>query len=271
MINRRLKVLQYTWRNRSLGGSFSHWALNCFSPKCGWLAQQAIAKTAQDEEFWQFQLKGFDGILYYSRGLPLQSLYQTITEQAYNWQWHYYQIPQTTVTAADVVFDCGAAEGIFSFLVRSQAKHIYSFEPLPDYLPALAKTFGSDANVSIVPQALGNRTGTAYLQPAGVCSMISQQDTGLAIAMDTIDHFCTTHQTPINYLKADLEGYELNLLAGAKEAIWQFRPKIAITTYHQGSHAQDIRQFLQGIHPSYNILVKGIEERQGAPVMLHAW
>ncbi|MGL5080180.1 MAG: FkbM family methyltransferase [Microcoleaceae cyanobacterium] len=270
-MNRRIKVLQYTWRNRSLGGSFSDWILNCFSPKCGWLAQHVIAQVTQDSQFWQFHLKNSDGILYYSRELPLQSLYQTITEQSYLWQWHYYQIPQTRVTAEDVVFDCGTAEGIFSFLVRSHAKHIYSFEPLPDYLPALAKTFEQDANVSIIPQALGNSIGIAYLHSAGVCSKISEQDTGLAIAMNTIDHFCATQPTVINYLKADLEGYELNLLAGAKEAIWQFRPKIAITTYHQGSHAQEIRQLLQSIHPRYNILVKGIEERQGAPVMLHAW
>lgn len=32
-----------------------------------------------------------------------------------------------------------------------------------------------------------------------------------------------------------------------------------------------ISEFLRNINPAYQIKMKGIEERAGAPVMLHAW
>ncbi len=68
-----------------------------------------------------------------------------------------------------------------------------------------------------------------------------------------------------------MEGYEMIMLAGASDIIREYKPKIAITTYHQEQHARQIQDFLKSIVPSYQIMVKGLEERKGAPVMLHAW
>ena len=60
------------------------------------------------------QIKGHPGKLYFSKDIPVRSLYQTLVEQLYRWHWHYYQLPQTRVGADDIVFDCGSAEGDIS-------------------------------------------------------------------------------------------------------------------------------------------------------------
>lgn len=100
---------------------------------------------------------------------------------------------------------------------------------------------------------------------------MTSDKTETEIVIDTIDNFCATHDIRLSYIKADLEGYEMNLLFGASKTIKKYKPKIAITTYHNEKHASEIEKYLLSINSAYNILTKGIEERKGAPVMLHAW
>ncbi|MEW6557939.1 MAG: hypothetical protein AB1349_11425, partial [Elusimicrobiota bacterium] len=57
---------------------------------------------------------------------------------------------------------------------------------------------------------------------------------------------------------------------GAK-LIEKYLPKIAVTTYHDYKHANQIKELLFKINPNYKILVKGISQFSGCPIMLHAW
>ena len=270
-MKRRIELIKYTLLKRTLGGPLKNWLLNCLGPTCSMLAKHCIEGMTLVGDYQKVKLKNVDDHLFFKQTLSLRSLYQTIAEQFYDWQWHYYQIPQTTVEADDVVFDCGCAEGIFTFLNRHSAKHIYAFEPLPEYVEGLEQTFKDADNVSIVNYALGAEPGTAYLKQCGIASTITAEKTDLKIKISTIDDFCETSGIQPTYIKADLEGYEMNLLSGAANTIRTCKPKIAITTYHIESHARDIADYLMGLNPAYTIKVKGIEERHGAPVMLHAW
>ncbi len=270
--NRRWKLLKYTVRNRSLGGAIPNWFLSCFGPTCNVLAKRVIKEFYSEAEFHKIRIRGYNNYLYLSKMLPIISLYQTLAEQLYDWQWHYYQIPQTKVLPSDIVVDCGCAEGIFSFINQETAKHIYAFEPLPEYIAGLAKTFEHADNVTIVNSALAERAGTAYLIRAGIASSITLEETNTQVNIDTVDRYCLEHDIKVSYIKADLEGYETNLLQGAAEVIRAYRPKIAITTYHKPHHADEISEYLLSIIPSYQILTKGIEHfHNGGPVMLHAW
>lgn len=256
---------------RSFGGPMKNWLFNVFGPTCKILAKRLIDDIGEEDGFLTVKIKGCADTLFYNKRLPLHSLYQTIAEQFYDWHWHYYQIQQTKVTSNDIVFDCGAAEGIFAFKNKRVAKHIYAFEPLPEYLEGLYKTFAGSNNVSIIPKGIGEKCGEAYLKKAGIASYITPIKTETKVEIDTIDHFCMTQNIKVSYIKADVEGYEMNLLRGATNTIKEYRPKIAITIYHKKNHAYDICKFLKNIIPSYNIYMKGIEDRNGDPVMLHAW
>lgn len=63
----------------------------------------------------------------------------------------------------------------------------------------------------------------------------------------------------------------MKMLEGAKKTIKMFSPKIAITTYHRTGDAKKIADQLKSINPDYNIMFKGVEDRNGEPVMIHAW
>ncbi len=64
------------------------------------------------------------------------------------------------------------------------------------------------------------------------------------------------------YIKIDLEGYDYKALLGAEELIRENKPKIAVITYHNFHHAEDISAYLKS---------KGIYQKTGSPIMLHAW
>ncbi len=148
---------------------------------------------------------------------------------------------------------------------------MYAFEPLSDYFDGLLKTFEHVPNVSLINHALGDTCGTAYLNRAGIASSITSVPTDTTVTINTIDAFCEENGVIPTYIKADLEGFELHLLHGAKKTIQKHKPKIAITTYHVKTHAQEIKALSLDFNPSYTILVKGVECNYGAPVMLHAW
>ena len=270
-MNRRLQLLGQSIRRGTTGGGFSDWLLNCLSPPCGVLARRLISRCEVVGCFREFEIRGFAGVLYVDPSISLRSFHQTLAEQGYAWQWHYYQVPQTRVTPADFVIDCGSAEGLFPFLTRSVASGIVCFEPLPEFVRGLKRTFGADTNVRIVSSALGERAGRAFLGRSDISSSITLETTDTPVEVDTIDAYCERTGFPVSYLKADMEGYEMRLLRGASRTIARLRPKIAVTTYHEPGHAEEIAEFLRSLVPTYRFRTKGIESKTGVPVMLHAW
>jgi hypothetical protein len=95
---------------------------------------------------------------------------------------------------------------------------------------------------------------------------------GASISVTTLDHF-RREFGPIDYIKADVEGSEHDLLAGAKETIFADRPKIAITTYHLGNDWERMVSLVRDVVPGYRFRTKGVAYCGGKarPVMLHMW
>ena len=159
--NRRAQLLKLTWQGRSLGGSLPDWALNTLGPTCVFNAKRVIRKLEKRDGFYEVEFKNVPGKLYAPVAMSEFELHQIIAEQFYAWNWHQYQIPQTTIAPGDYVFDCGCCEGLFPFLNHQRAGKFICFEPLEPYRQGLAKTFVDTPNVIVVPEALdtkGTRT-----------------------------------------------------------------------------------------------------------------
>jgi len=141
------------------------------------------------------------------------------------------------------------------------------------FIDSLKTTFKNHINVEILPYGLGDKSSIGYINIADVSSTVTyeQSDGQVPIKIETIDNLFFNQGIKINYIKADLEGHEINMLLGAEKTIKAYKPKIAITTYHAANHAKEIENLLKKYNPEYKIKTKGIEERAGAPVMLHAW
>lgn len=235
---------------------------------------KALKKVRITKEKYENLIIHFKNIrdpLYFPREMKRQSLYQVITESFYPDNWHYYNKEGTTVGKDDTVIDCGAAEGLFSLLIAKNCKKVYVIEPLPRFIEVLKLTFKGFYNVEIIPFALSDKVGKTHIISNNISSSLTRLGRGKAITVTTIDKLFYEKKIPISYIKVDIEGYEIKMLKGAYKTIKKNNPKIAITTYHNKSHALWISRYLKKINPQYFIKLKGIDHKYGTSIMLHAW
>ena len=135
----------------------------------------------------------------------------------------------------------------------------------------MARTFRNWPGVAVLPYALSSRPGQSFIQSAGICSRISAAGPGTPIQVETLDRLFAGPLPAIRFIKADLEGFDLEALEGAREIIARDAPRISVTTYHHPEHARQIADFLMRLQPHYRIRTRGIYQETGAPVMLQAW
>lgn len=188
--------------------------------------------------------------------------------------WHQYDTVYTPVTPEDVIVDCGASEGIWALSVVSKVKKIYLIEPQPEFIETLKRNFRpwiEEGRAEIIEGATGSVDGTCSLS-------LSEQDAdiGQSVQYDaqgkTRVHKLDTlfRDKKITYLKADVEGFEMELLKGAADIVKRDKPKIAITVYHFQNDWQEMKNFLLSLVPEYRWKLRGLVF-YGKPMMLHLW
>jgi len=279
-VKRRLAIVWHWLRGKRNNVGLAELLAKVAGRTCVSKAKRLITKIEDGGDFWIVSLKNLPTALYYPKNLPtqpsdaiklfakrfpLRPLCQVICETMCPDDWHYYEAEGTQVTAEDVVLDCGASEGLFSLSVASKCRRIYAVEPHPAFASALRLTLQHYPNAEVLELAVGGEPGTAFLSDHGIASRLGSS--GHPIQVARVDDLFDK----ITYIKADLEGYEMEMLRGARRTIQRWSPRISIATYHKPEHAQEITEYLRGINPNYKVRTKGIEASNGAPVMLHAW
>jgi FkbM family methyltransferase len=273
MFTRRLRILAHWIKGHRNNVVLSNLLRFIFSLTRAILAQWFIHSIKFFEETGLLQVKlfGVSEPLFFPYDTPRDEVDQVLCDVLKPDQWHYYEIPQTAVKSEDTVADCGAAEGLFTLTVAHRCRYVFAIEPAPAFVRALERTLAGFTNVSVLPYALAESDGVVRLSADGITSRVIETDDGQLVPARAIDSLFVRQGRRLDYLKADLEGAEVSMLRGAIETIRAYRPRIAITTYHQREHAEQIAALLKDIHPDYHIFVKGIMPQDGRLVMLHAW
>jgi FkbM family methyltransferase len=161
-----------------------------------------------------------------------------------------YFIPEVVSVMHDheVFVDIGAYHGRvskkFMQIVQNQYEEIHCFEP---DLNNSFKLFEPDLNnsfklfekfkiehpkISLYDIALGNKKGYInFLTGKGYCSKIWKQSKQKEI-INKFDNIVELNDIKPTFIKIHTEGSELGVLKGAIKTIKQYRPIIAVTTYH---------------------------------------
>jgi FkbM family methyltransferase len=221
--------------------------------------------------FLSIDIAGLDHPLYWPKTLPIKDLFSITEEILDPNDWHRYEIPETSVRNGDVVVDCGASEGLFALTVMDRASRVYAFEPSELFIAAMQRTFAG-TNVILERTLLGARTGTVGFVDESLRSR-ADVDSTLQRPVVTLDAWSERTGSRIDYIKADVEGSELDLIEGGLSVIERNRPRIAIAVYHQPHDWQTIISRLRQVVPEYNFRTKGVVYGKGSrrPTLLHAW
>lgn len=162
----------------------------------------------------------------------------------------------------DIVLDCGANKGIFSAYAAAHGCCCYAFEPTHELIPYLKRHSEFYKN-KIVPveAAVTDHVGTAVLHVRPLrydCnSLLDRFDdaTGeVEVQTTTIDRFVLEHRfAHVDFIKADIEGAERNMLVGAQETLAKFAPRLSICTYHQPDDREVLTKLILKANPRYHI------------------
>jgi len=264
-------VLNHWLTNSRNNVTFIQLIRHLFAPGLKRRARSRIEGIEKTEGFLKVCLQGFETPLYWPEEMDLRSLQMIITEVFDSSDWHHYEIEETSVEADDTVVDCGAAEGLFSLVHLEKCQKIYIVEPLPRFNEALELTFSGQSNIEIFPFALSSTEGFAEISSDGLRTTIKSTDNDTGIQISTLDKLFFETNIPVSFIKADLEGYDFEMIKGAENLIAANLPKIAITTYHHKDHSTLISRHLKKIHSGYKTRLKGIYALDGSPVLMHAW
>jgi hypothetical protein len=144
---------------------------------------------------------------------------------------HRYETVNFHISPGDVVIDAGVAEGNFALSVVERAKELYLFEPDKEWIEPLKATFAPWGNkINIINNYVSNvRRGIV------------------------LDKFF--EHKKIDFIKADIEGAEPQLLKGAQAILSRQTPmKVVLCTYHKSNDAEVLNQMLieKGFHAEFS-------------------
>jgi FkbM family methyltransferase len=175
------------------------------------------------------------------------------------------------VPSSAVVFDVGAQAGQYTklFARAASAGRVYAFEPGSYARSILRATvwLRGLGNVAVVPMAVGAAAGVDVLsvpvkqsgaygfglshlgRPEDRWATVAQE----LVALTTIDAVCAILGLDrVDFIKADVEGWELALLRGAERTLRRFRPTLLIELSGEylvraGDRLDDAFTFLAGL------------------------
>lgn len=269
---RRIKILIFWLLGSRNNVSFKELIQFLTKPTIHKIAKKHIKSITENEDF-EFEFKSFPDKLYWPKSFSIDRLDQIISETFDENDWHYYQKEHTKIEDNEILLEIGAAEGLFPLTVLDKCKHVYLVEPSRTFYNCLQKTYAKhQEKVTIFNSAVGNFNGKIAFNEDSFDGMISESndENSEEIEINKIDNLFKDGQK-ITYLKADIEGFEQEMLKGAEQTIKNNKPKIAITTYHTQNDPNEIIAIIKGFVPEYNHYVKGIYEKTPKPVMIHFW
>lgn len=168
------------------------------------------------------------------------------------------------VDERDIVIDLGANIGMFTgFALWKGAQKVYAFEPVPyvlDYLKQTVEVNDYGNKVEIIPWAVMDKKGEIDICideenfGGSSCVLPREKSKKVKAKAVTLDEFVEENNIDrIDFIKADIEGAERYMLMGAKNVLREFRPKLALCTYHLPDDREVMTDLILEANPDYEI------------------
>ncbi|MDA8290622.1 MAG: FkbM family methyltransferase [Actinomycetota bacterium] len=187
-----------------------------------------------------------------------------------------------TVLEGEVVLDCGAYDGdtLRSWLAeRGPGFRAYvAMEPDPATRARLERCVaaledGARSRVRVLPYSVGGTTGTVTFSASGSLSSSLRDDGpgvgGIEVECVRLDDLAELEETPPTFVKMDIEGAELDALAGASSLVTGTHPMLAVAAYHRQDHLWRVPLALRALWSRYSLSLRPHNE-QGWDLICYA-
>lgn len=139
----------------------------------------------------------------------------------------------------DVVWDIGAAFGLYTVHSAKYCKLVVAFEPEPISCQRLLKNItinGQNSQVTIQEVALGTEAGEVELYLDGYCPSLAgdvNDSRCVKVRKNSIDNLISEGNAPPSVMKIDVEGAEAGVLRGAQNLLnGRNRPRLIFVEVH---------------------------------------
>ena len=147
----------------------------------------------------------------YSTKKTIKKYYAGLCQEQFFGSPHQYLTDNFNIDENSIIADIGAAEGNFSLSIVEKVKSIYIFESDENWILPLEKTFEPwKEKVFIINKFVSDVNNESKI---------------------SLDKYFQDKKLPI-FLKMDVEGYEEQIIQGAKTIMQKKDCKIALCTYH---------------------------------------
>jgi FkbM family methyltransferase len=110
------------------------------------------------------------------------------------------------------------------------------------------------ARIALKECALAHAVVPLYLHGAGPGARVGSDPSGRQLEVTTIDRMVEAGELDrVDFIKMDIEGAERASLAGAEQSIRRFRPRLAISIYHQPSDLWFIARWIASLDLGYRL------------------
>lgn len=173
-----------------------------------------------------------------------------------------YEYQKYILKKGDIVLDCGANYGFFSTKAASAGCLVYAFEPQPEVIKYLnrAKELYSNA-IKIVKKAVSDKNGIVQMSVDHIntaASSIAKEKfdaKNIEVETITIDDFVEQENiSRVDFIKADIEGAERQMIQGMQNVLKKFAPKLALCTYHNPDDIEIMTNLILKANPHYKIV-----------------
>lgn len=179
------------------------------------------------------------------------------------------------------IIDAGANIGVFSLFARhlSSGCEIYAFEPTTKIFNVFQKTIvennlsnqihlfnmalgDKDKRMTLMQSRNGLESGNMLADSNCLGGRESSFVGSKEVSMMTLDKFVQERGVEkVDFIKIDTEGYEKQIIKGAKEVIKKFAPVIACSAYHLKNDEIEIPKLVLSINKEYDYRLENRGEK----------
>ena len=128
------------------------------------------------------------------------------------------------------VWDVGAHTGYFVLVALAAGHKVVAVEPDADNAARIHETLARNGlSATVIEAAAGEREGTALLETSDKTSFNRISECGTPVRLMTLDSLYSQDVSePPTLVKIDVEGYEAEVLRGARRLLQEARPTLLI-------------------------------------------